>query len=553
MSGTASVADVFRTMASRLRAEAATGLDAVIGYDVTGAGGGRYQITIRGGAISIASVTTELGSCALVVTVDAETFLGISLGTIDATESFASGKLRLAGEMTLAPLLVRLFQKYVPPKPEGLTARAIVASLPARLRADKAAGVEARIGYEVTGDGGCQVTAVIHDGRCSLVEGLVDCGVTQHVSAQDFVDLVLGKLDPMAAFSSGRLRVTGDMDLAGMIPRLFARYVPQDARPTEKPEELIVRKCNISIPMRYATGPVMGRFLEALKDRRILANVCPQCGRKQIPPREVCAPCRCRVNDFVEVGPVGTLVYVETVYYASPDPLTGKTRETPYGDVRVLLDGCTGRETFWHLLKKDDLNNVERGDRLRPVWSDHRTGSIEDIVYFEKVPEGEASAAAPARPIEPWPANPRTFCSVKDGLLALPYQYFAGRLGSKFLIALRDAKQIKGVRCGKCERTYVPPRKRCERCFSDLTQSWVDLPGTGTVQSFTIIRYAGAHLPRKPPYVLALVKLDGADTPLAHIVAGIAPEGVESGMRVKAVFASVPTSTILDIDHFAPM
>ena len=33
-------------------------------------------------------------------------------------------------------------------------------------------------------------------------------------------------------------------------------------------------------------------------------------------------------------------------------------------------------------------------------------------------------------------------CDVKEGKLALPYQYFAGRVGSRFLISLRDDRKI---------------------------------------------------------------------------------------------------------------
>jgi hypothetical protein len=80
---------------------------------------------------------------------------------------------------------------------------------------------------------------------------------------------------------------------------------------------------------------------------------------------------------------------MDVVYYASPDPLTGETRETPYGSIHVLLDGCRGHETFWHLLRRDQIFQVkeawgdERGTRLRPVWAEYRTGSIHDIRYFE--------------------------------------------------------------------------------------------------------------------------------------------------------------------------
>ena len=35
-------------------------------------------------------------------------------------------------------------------------------------------------------------------------------------------------------------------------------------------------------------------------------------------------------------------------------------------------------------------------------------------------------------------------CFVLEGKMALPNQYFAGRLGSQFIIALRDQKKIQG-------------------------------------------------------------------------------------------------------------
>ena len=140
---------------------------------------------------------------------------------------------------------------------------------------------------------------------------------------------------------------------------------------------------------------------------------------------------------------------------------------------------------------------------------------------------------------------------VVDGRLALPYQYFAGRTGSRFLVALRDDKKILGIKGGK-DKVYVPPRSVEESRITDRCTEWVELAGTGVVTGFTVVRYEEPHQPVKPPYVLALVRLDGADTALAHIVKGISPEGMRVGLKVKAVFVDRSTSTILDIDHFAP-
>ncbi|HMA84160.1 MAG TPA: Zn-ribbon domain-containing OB-fold protein, partial [Desulfosalsimonadaceae bacterium] len=135
-----------------------------------------------------------------------------------------------------------------------------------------------------------------------------------------------------------------------------------------------------------------------------------------------------------------------------------------------------------------------------------------------------------------------------EGKLALPYQYFAGRTGSRFLTTLRDEQKIKGLKCETCNKVFVPPRQTCERCFADISENWVDVENTGTVTGFTIIRYAEPHQPFKPPYILAQIKLDGADTALTHIVKGVALSKMQTGIKVQAKFAKNTTSSIMDID-----
>jgi hypothetical protein len=144
-------------------------------------------------------------------------------------------------------------------------------------------------------------------------------------------------------------------------------------------------------------------------------------------------------------------------------------------------------------------------------------------------------------------------CFVMPGKMALPNQYFAGRVGSNFIISLRDDRKILGVKCPKCDKVYVPPREYCEKDFTKLDENWVEIGSEGVITNYTIVNYNDKHLPRKAPYILALIKLDGADTPMAHIVEGIETEEVQIGMRVRAVFSEKPTNTILDIDHFEPI
>jgi hypothetical protein len=127
----------------------------------------------------------------------------------------------------------------------------------------------------------------------------------------------------------------------------------------------------------------MGRWFAGLREKKFLANRCPECGRTQIPPREVCAWCHVRVRDFVEVGPKGTVTNFDIVHFASPDPLTGAVRDTPYAPVYVVLDGSSEQEAFAMEIRKEDIPRLKVGARVRPVWAARTTGSYRDVIGFE--------------------------------------------------------------------------------------------------------------------------------------------------------------------------
>jgi len=265
-------------------------------------------------------------------------------------------------------------------------------TMPARFRPEGAGGIEAVFGYDITGVGKWRLSVSENRMHLEKTEDLSGCDCVLCSDAETFAGINTGTVDAMAALTRGRMKVTGDFSEFSKTTRLFVRYtVPGQDRPSE--EELVAIKRTISIGQRFATGPVMGKFLDALKEKRILAIQCPECGRLQSPPREACAVCRKRNTTWKEIGPKGEMRMLEYCYYASPDPLTGETRETPYGAVGILLDGCKDDEVFWHLLNPAQLDAVKmgivlngrvvHGTRLRPVWAENRTGSISDIKYFE--------------------------------------------------------------------------------------------------------------------------------------------------------------------------
>ncbi len=274
-----------------------------------------------------------------------------------------------------------------PKKSKGpeATVEDIFGTMESRVNPDGVKGITANYGYVITGTGGGEWTVSLKDGVVKVLTGLHTPNVTTTISAKDWVAITLGTLDGMSAFSSGRLKVEGDMGLLMKATKFFKKYTPPGpaGAEEEKQEELIRIKQILSIPQRFATGPVMGKFLKAFSEKKILANKCPKCGRLQLPPREVCAECRVRATDWIEVGPEGIITICDIAYYASPDPLSGESRETPYCSAHFLLDGCKGHETLWHELKPSDIKRARKGARVRPVWNEVRIGAITDIKYFE--------------------------------------------------------------------------------------------------------------------------------------------------------------------------
>ncbi len=91
-----------------------------------------------------------------------------------------------------------------------------------RFRPDKAAGANATIQYDVSGEGGGTWHAVIKDGACTVSPGpATNPSLTLQISAQDWLDMLSGKQSGQMLFMSGKLKVKGDMGLAMKLGSMF--------------------------------------------------------------------------------------------------------------------------------------------------------------------------------------------------------------------------------------------------------------------------------------------------------------------------------------------
>lgn len=137
------------------------------------------------------------------------------------------------------------------------------------------------------------------------------------------------------------------------------------------------------------------------------------------------------------------------------------------------------------------------------------------------------------------------------GSIPVGHRYTPGRAGEVFFAALRDGGVLLGSRCPSCELVYAPARAFCERCFSELAPDTEVGPG-GELVSFTVA-FAGVDgRPLEVPVTYGLVRLDGADTVLLHVVLDAGDEPLEIGERVEAVLrpGTERTGSILDVEGF---
>jgi uncharacterized OB-fold protein len=92
-------------------------------------------------------------------------------------------------------------------------------------------------------------------------------------------------------------------------------------------------------------------------------------------------------------------------------------------------------------------------------------------------------------------------------------------------------------RCTACGQTRHPPGPLCPRCRS-VESTWSELPGTGSVFTFTVVRQAFiGSLADRIPYVVIAVELDGGDgARMVSNLIDIDPSDVSIGMRVEVVW-----------------
>lgn len=151
-------------------------------------------------------------------------------------------------------------------------------------------------------------------------------------------------------------------------------------------------RSRLDVKMRYPSGLYMGEWLRRLtEEEKLMATRCHGCGTFMFPPQCVCTICHAEnVEDveWVEVGPEGTLMLWIAIKMPWLDPRTGEFKDSDHPVGIIVLDAPDGGGAlFVHFLAETDIDRLERGMRVRPVFKPRaeREYFPTDILYFEAV------------------------------------------------------------------------------------------------------------------------------------------------------------------------
>ena len=132
--------------------------------------------------------------------------------------------------------------------------------------------------------------------------------------------------------------------------------------------------------------------------------------------------------------------------------------------------------------------------------------------------------------------------------LSFDYTRSVGPTLGQFFTALRE-RRVVGVR-GSDGRVHVPPAEYDPVTYERLTEI-VPVASAGTVVSWTWQPAPLEGQPLNRPFAWALIKLDGADTPLLHAVDAGNADAISTGTRVHVHWVDEPVGAITDIAYFA--
>jgi uncharacterized OB-fold protein len=127
---------------------------------------------------------------------------------------------------------------------------------------------------------------------------------------------------------------------------------------------------------RRSLGPVLGRFFNDLRERRI-TGIRSKTAGVLVPPQEYDPQTSEALDEFVEVGPGGRIVSWTWV----PDPRAKQPFDHPFAYALIQLDGAD--TALLHVVDAGEESKLSVGARVAARWAEEPTGGIRDLACFE--------------------------------------------------------------------------------------------------------------------------------------------------------------------------
>jgi putative sterol carrier protein len=105
--GAIDVKGIFAKMPEAFNADKAAGKDLVFQFSISGAGGGEWSATIKGGTLKVEE--GKAASPTTTIKMADQDFIALITGKLDGMKAFSEGKLKVEGDMMKSQLIGKLF------------------------------------------------------------------------------------------------------------------------------------------------------------------------------------------------------------------------------------------------------------------------------------------------------------------------------------------------------------------------------------------------------------------------------------------------------------
>jgi len=202
-----------------------------------------------------------------------------------------------------------------------------------------------------------------------------------HAVAVDSADTMRTGMRVRAQWAQERRGHVRDIEF--FLPEDAAGVVPPPQPPVEP---IAVMTTPVTMAVQHSASIQETRYLQALKEGRLVGQRCPVCRKVYIPPRGACPVDGVPTEEEVELPDKG----IVTTFCIVNVPFLGQRIKPPYVAAYVLLDGAD--IAFLHLILDCPAEDVRMGMRVEAVWKPREEWEygLQNVTHFR--PTGEPDA-----------------------------------------------------------------------------------------------------------------------------------------------------------------